>query len=82
MGATRVSKLKPVKGAKVRLLRDVTTRGNRKFRKGLVMTVSGTHGEFFLSVSFRYRHFYLSLKKKDTGYFEVISVPEHLQEEE
>lgn len=74
-------RLKPVPGAKVRLLRDVTTRGyegrgQRTFRKDLVMTIRSDSGCFYLTVWVRAKEFALQLQKKDyPRYFEVVSVP-------
>lgn len=58
------AKPKPVAGCKVRLLRDIETRGGRKFRAGLVMLLQYTTGEYSLRVTVRARHYYLTLKKK------------------
>lgn len=59
------AKPKPVKGCKVRLLHDITTRGGRTFRAGVVMTLQHTHGEYHLRVVVRAKHHYLTLKKRD-----------------
>lgn len=59
------AKPKPVRGCKVRLNHDITTRGNRKFRAGVVMTLGGTAGEFGLHVTVRAKRYHLTLKKKD-----------------
>lgn len=71
------AKLKPVDGARVRLLKDVTTRGGRKFRAGLMMTIRNSYGEFYLVVWVRGTRHALKLEKQHyQQYFEVVSVPE------
>lgn len=72
----RTTKLKPVKGARVRLLHDITTRGGRKFRAGVVMRVTWTHGGIGLTVRVRARWHFLTLRKKESYLFEIVSVPD------
>ena len=75
VGAKR-DKLEPVRGAQVRLLHDIRTRGGRVFRAGLRMRIYNDCREFGLCVSVRYRRFYLTLKKNEgRWYFEVIAPP-------
>lgn len=71
----RPKKLKPVRGAVVRLLYDATTRGGRKFRKGLLMRMGSTDGKWHLVVTVRGNEHWLYLDKKDVYMFEVVSVP-------
>jgi hypothetical protein len=69
-------KLKPVRGAVVRLLHDVRTRGKRVFRAGVVMKIYGTDRGYHLTVRVRSRNHHLTLQKRDyPGTFAVLSVP-------
>lgn len=69
-------KLKPVRGAKVRLLIDFHTRGGRIFRKGVIMKIDYTDGKYSLSCSVRAKSFSIIADKKDFArYFEIISNP-------
>ena len=69
--------MKVVPGCKVKLLHDITTRGNCKFRAGVVMKVSSIDGGFWLSVRVRTKVHTLRLLKKDYPYyFTVVSYPE------
>jgi hypothetical protein len=80
-----VAKLKAVAGAKVRLLKDIVTRGGTRFRAGVVMRLFDTDFKFSLKVSVRGRRHSLTLDKKDgySGrYFEVIWVPDKHKESE
>lgn len=69
-------KLKLMAGGTVRLKHDLTTRGNRTFRAGLVMSVNNTTGGITLSVRFRGRRFWITLEKKRVEYYvEVLTEP-------
>lgn len=63
-------------GDRVRLRRDIITRGGVKFRAGLVMRVNHTEGEIYLSVTVRAKTHSLVMKKKDAAlYLEAVSGP-------
>jgi hypothetical protein len=70
--------VKVVPGCKVKLLHDITTRGNRKFRAGVVMTVDSTDGGIWLSVRVRSEEYSLRMLKKEVNQrsFEVVYTPE------
>jgi len=73
--ATRKPK-PPVPGCRVRLNRDVTTRGNVRFRAGVTMRLRHTEREYYLVVYVRGRYHALKLQKKDyPAYFTVVSYP-------
>lgn len=72
----RTKKLQPVRHAKVRLLRGVTTRGGTHFHPGVIMRVEYTDGRYELCVYVRGRYHGLILMKQDyPRLFEVVSVP-------
>jgi hypothetical protein len=63
----------PTRGAKVRLLHDFKTRGNKTYRKGLVMQIGTTHGEYVLYVWVRCKKHWIRVKKNQAKWtFEVI----------
>jgi predicted small integral membrane protein len=66
-----------VRGTRVRLLRDVTTRGERTFRAGVVLTLSAADTRTaWLTVVVRTRCFTLRLDKADyRRTCEVVWVP-------
>lgn len=69
--------LRPVAGARVRLLRDVISRRNVTFRAGLVMRIVSTDREYLLRVRVRAKEHYIRLPKKDyQRTFVVVSVPD------
>jgi hypothetical protein len=72
----RTKRLEPVVGARVRLIRDIRTRGGRVFRAGLVMRVLGATGCFYLGVRVRAIWYHVELRKNESKHlFEVISIP-------
>lgn len=62
-------------GCRVRLTRDVSTRGGTTFRAGLVMRVVHVVGEFDLAVYVRGRYHGLRLRKKDIHLLQLVSPP-------
>lgn len=68
-----MAKLKPEVGAKVRLILDFTTRGNKKYRAGLVMRIDYGDREWVCGVWVRGDHHIIRVPKKYAdSYFEVI----------
>lgn len=65
-----------VRGSIIRLRRDVTTRGGRRFRAGLTMTLSCVSGGLHVKVKIRGRWHWFTMQKKDGPWtFDVVSVP-------
>lgn len=58
------SAIKPERGAMVRLLRDVTTRGGTTFREGVVMKIGSTDRMYYLSCRVRGTYHAVHLHKK------------------
>lgn len=72
-----MAKLKLVRGSLVRLKYDVSTRGGKKFRAGLRMTLTGVDGGLGLAVYVRGRRHYFTMNKKDaSSTFEILSNPD------
>lgn len=68
--------MRVVAGCKVRLRHDVRTNGGTRFRAGVVMDVDGTDRAFYLRLRVRGTWHHLTLKKRDTYLFDVVSYPE------
>lgn len=61
---------------RLRLRRDVTTRGGRRFRAGLTMTLSAVEGGLQVKVKIRGRWHSFTMQKKDGPWtFDIVSVP-------
>lgn len=68
-----MKELKPHRNAMVQLLQDITTKGGRKFRKGVKMVLAGTEGSYFLAVHVRGRRHCLQIQKK-RAYLDFVTI--------
>lgn len=74
--------LKITRGAKVKLLRDIKTRGGRTFRAGVVMTVDSIAGCYLLGVNVRAKGYNLQIQKKEARFLlELVNAPAQIEDE-